>query len=284
MTTLYMTIGLPGSGKSTWAATTGFQIYSSDAIREELGLDPTKKEDNNKTFEELHKRIIEALSSGESAIYDATNMSRKKRMEFLRQVSQLPVLRVAVLFTTPLDICIERDSKRENPVGKDVIMRMIGGFNAPWLYEGWNQIACVPNEEAYVYPTDDMDQKSKRHALSLIGHQDAAEKFAFEHNYGKFVQGAALYHDIGKRITQTISDDGEAHYYNHHNVGAYLYLSGFNEISMNDLYVGNLINWHMAPYVEWKQSPQKMDKDHNMMGNQMFGDIWRLHECDEAAH
>ena len=282
--TLFMTIGLPGSGKSTWANSTGHPVYSSDAIREELGLDPTKKEDNQKTFDELHKRIRDALQrGGPSVIYDATNMNRKKRMEFLRSLT-FSVAKIAVLFTTPVDICVERDSKREKPVGKDVIMRMLGNFNAPWFYEGWNNIMCIPNEEAYMYPTEDMDQKSKHHALTLLQHQDAAEEYAYEHGFGEAVQTAALYHDIGKRLTQSFGDDGDAHYYNHHNVSAYLYLSGFNEMTTQDLYVGNLINLHMAPYMEWKQSPQKMEKDHNMMGDQMFGDIWRLHECDREAH
>ena len=152
-------------------------------------------------------------------------------------------------------------------------------FQAPWIYEGWNHVNCIPNDVAFVYPTEDMDQKNPHHTLSLNAHQEAAEEYAYEHGFGQLVQDAALYHDIGKHYTQKFDDNGVAHYYNHHSVGAYYYLSGFDTISGDDLYVANLINWHMAPYMEWKDSPQKMEKDHNMMGDKMFGDIWMSGLC-----
>jgi len=282
--TMYMLIGIPGSGKSTFANTLGLPIFSSDNIREELGLDPTKKEDNNKVFEELHKRIIDTLSSGQSAVYDATNLNRKRRMSFIKQIERFQIVKVAVLFSTPINICVKRDSKREHPVGEDVINRMVRSFNAPWIYEGWDYIVCTPNDEAYVYPTDDMNQQNSHHKLSLNEHQWEAEELAYNRGYGACVQQAAAHHDIGKRITQSIGDDGEAHYYSHHNAGAYMYLSGFNEPIMEDLYVTNLINWHMAPYMEWKQSEKRMNEDRAMMGEMMFSDIMRLHECDVEAH
>lgn len=281
---LFMTIGPPGCGKTTSAQALGIPVFSSDAIREELGLDPTKKEDNNKVFNELHKRIIETIKSGQSAVYDATNMSRKKRMSFLKQLNGIPVKKVAVVFSTPIDICVKRDSQRERTVGKDVIHRMICSFNAPWVYEGWDSIVCVPNDVAFLYPTEDMDQKNSHHTASLNEHQWMAEELAYNKGYGAFVQQAAAYHDIGKRITQSIGEDGEAHYYSHHNAGAYMYLSGFNELTTEDLYVANLINWHMAPYMEWKQSEKRMNEDRAMMGEMMFSDIMRLHECDVEAH
>ena len=280
---LYMTIGIPGSGKTTFAKTHGIPVYSSDDIRDELGLDPNKKEDNQKVFNELHKRVIGALNDGQSVIYDATNLSRKRRMSFLKQIN-IPVAKIAVLFTTPIDICIKRDSQREHPVGRDVIDRMVCSFNAPWIYEGWDSILCVPNDVAYVYPTEDMDQLNSHHTASLNDHHLMAEEIAYDNVYGDNVQRAAAHHDIGKRITQSIGEDGEAHYYSHHNAGAYMYLSGFNEILPKDLYVANLINWHMAPYMEWKQSEKRMNEDRAMMGEMMFSDIMRLHECDVEAH
>lgn len=281
-----MTIGPPGSGKSEWSKHRNLPIYSSDAIREELKLDPTKNEDNHKVFDVLHNRIIDALKRGESVIYDATNMNRKKRMTFLKKVDELgiSIFKTVVLFSTPVDICIERDSKRDNPVGKDVIWKMVNAFQAPWIYEGWDECLCMPNEQAYVYPTEDMDQKNSHHKLTLNQHQESAEEYAYQHVFGPFVRDAALYHDIGKRFTQSIGGDGEAHYYNHHNVGAYIYLSGFNEHTIGDLYVGNLINWHMAPYMEWKQNQKRMEADHKMLGEAMFTDIMKLHECDINAH
>lgn len=61
-----MMVGLPGSGKSTYAKTLTLNgkpyiIHSSDNLREELYGDAAIQGDNNKLFAELHKRIKKDL-------------------------------------------------------------------------------------------------------------------------------------------------------------------------------------------------------------------------------
>lgn len=92
MQTFTMYIGLSGSGKSTLAEnqliykTTELNrkvaYLSSDEIRKELFGDENDQSHNVKVFEEMFKRTRRALIEGEDVIYDATNLSSKRRRNF----------------------------------------------------------------------------------------------------------------------------------------------------------------------------------------------------------
>ena len=60
MTKFIMLVGLPASGKSTYAERLkekGYHIHSSDKIREELTGDVNSQDKNIDVFAELHKRV-----------------------------------------------------------------------------------------------------------------------------------------------------------------------------------------------------------------------------------
>lgn len=85
-------IGIPGSGKSTFAKEiskqTGAIIFSSDGIREELinnnGLSEAHNKETKKViFNELHRRLFKALNQGKDVIVDATNTERTFRNEYI---------------------------------------------------------------------------------------------------------------------------------------------------------------------------------------------------------
>ena len=82
-----MMVGLPGSGKSYTAKNISeyydYEIFSSDKIREEIFGDEFVQGGNSIVFSTLYERISRALMDGKDSIYDATNLSQKKRMAFL---------------------------------------------------------------------------------------------------------------------------------------------------------------------------------------------------------
>lgn len=83
-----MLIGLPGSGKSTWAEkyltnSGNTVIISSDKIRKELFGDENSQEDNTRVFHEMEIRTLDYLNKGVYVIYDATNVVRKRRKALL---------------------------------------------------------------------------------------------------------------------------------------------------------------------------------------------------------
>jgi predicted kinase len=124
--TLYMVMGVPGSGKTTWAKKQGLPILSSDAIREELTGSAGDQDTvpPKEIFRILDERVGEYLKHGEGVIYDALNIEPDKRRPRLKYwIEQYKAQIIGVLFTTPIEIAKERNKSRERVVRDDIIER-----------------------------------------------------------------------------------------------------------------------------------------------------------------
>ena len=296
-----MTVGLPASGKTAWAEQLkdkGFHVHSSDKIRAELLGDENAQTDNQLVFNELHKRVKEDLSAGIPCIYDATNMSMKRRKAFLDELKDVSCRKTCVLFPVPIDECKARNQSRERRVPDEVYDKMLRSFWVPYFYEGWDHIGVANvTEDAPWFDYDAMagfSQDNPHHTKDLLNHLIESSKFALQNNYASVVHIAAANHDIGKLYTKSFKDaKGRdtriAHFYGHENYGAYLYLSAVLESHctegdlLNALYVAALINWHMKPFTAWKQSLKARDRDRKLIGEKMYNDIMLLHAADLAA-
>lgn len=136
MPTLYMTKGLPASGKSTWAKERvsidgNTKRINKDDLR--LMLDNGEWSKNNEKFVlEVRDTIASnALYRGFDVIIDDTNFDPKHEKSLRRIVESFEDPNYCfeeVFFDVPVDECIKRDAKREKPVGKEVIMRMYNQY------------------------------------------------------------------------------------------------------------------------------------------------------------
>lgn len=301
MIKFFMMIGLPASGKSEQAKKIATEydaeIFSSDSLREEIFGDVNHQANNDTLFKELHKRIRECLTSGKSAIYDATNISYKRRMEFLKSLNKIPCEKIAVLMATPYEVCLERNAQRERKVPEYVIKRMYMNWNTPYWYEGWDDIQIVYSDGAegsyggacdWVESVMAYDQHNSHHALTLGEHCLKTFEYlnAMPVPFWE-IRTAALIHDCGKCKSATYTNSkgeqtDECHYYSHQFCGSYdsLFFSGIDR----HLYVAQLIQWHMRPYLAWDVSEKAMQKDKKLLGEALFNDICMLHTADIYAH
>ena len=133
-----MTKGLPASGKSTWAKELidkepgKWKRVNKDDLR--AMLDNSKwSEKNEKFILTIRDYTIQAAATnGYNIIVDDTNFAPKHEKD-LRYFAKLNHLEFEIKdFTNvPLDVCIERDMKRQASVGKKVIMQMYNQYLKP---------------------------------------------------------------------------------------------------------------------------------------------------------
>lgn len=282
MSNIVMTVGLPGSGKTTWAsAQEGYKVFSSDAIRQELG-DVNDQTQNDKVFRILHKRIKEALEDGKDCIYDATNVTAKNRRAFLSYINNIHCHRVARVFVRSFDTIREQNESRGRTVPPDVIKKMLYRWQTPIVQEGFDEIVLDVDEgDVQDWDIYDMEHDNQYHSLSLFEHLIATKKNLPDDADSRLID-AATCHDVGKYWTKSFIDSRgypttRAHYYSHENVGAYMYL-----LSDKDLYVSGLITWHMRPFV-WDEHPHVKEKDRKWMGDDYIRKLEILHKADLEA-
>ena len=90
---------------------------------------------------------------------------------------------------------------------------------------------------------------------------------------------------MGKLFTQTIDENGQAHYYQHHNVGAYFLLTHTylvdcdNAIDFFDLLF--YVNYHMMPFNI--QTDKARNKWQGIFGEQKFKMLEILNKGDKIA-
>ena len=150
--TLYILIGVPGSGKSTYAeelyqkSERGIALVSSDSIRKSLYGNESCQDNPKKVFTLAHKIIVDQLEHGFDVIFDATNIYANNRKDLILKVCfevNQPVRFVAVYFDTPVDICIARQELRERKVPAKVIEKMGRQIDKPSFEEGFDIIRTV---------------------------------------------------------------------------------------------------------------------------------------------
>ena len=299
---LIMMCGLPGSGKSTYAKNTGYIVCSSDDIREEFGLQHSK-EDNNRVFQILHRRIKSLLLDGKNVVYDATNISMKQRVGFLKSIEHIDCHKTCVFMAVPYEMCVIYNNCRERSIPCDVIERMYHAIKIPAYFEGWDEIIVeydhyndvLSQRYIDIFFNKYFDQANSHHSLSLLSHCQKAYNFYKKNlsvNPDYFLErNVCLMHDIGKMYTKTFQKkdgtiDTEAHYYGHDSVGSYIWLlynMKNNEDTKYALLSANYINYHMYPYF-WRNNEKMENKYRKLFGDSFYGAILRIHEADKAAH
>lgn len=119
-------IGVPASGKSTWAraqaADTGAVIVCRDDIRIMQGL--KHGEDEQKVTKVSDAMLDGAISDGYDIIIADTNINRTFRNRLIKFCHKRAADVEIVTFPVPLQVAIQRDLDREASVGSAVITRM----------------------------------------------------------------------------------------------------------------------------------------------------------------
>ncbi len=140
---LTMLIGIPGSGKSTYAQTLGKPVLSLDGIRQELYGDERELGSARETDRVLRERLEKLARAGEDAVLDATHVSAQRRSRMIRLARRLGYDRiVGVWFRTPIGVCLKRNRERPNALPDFVLFKMQKDLNRqpPAVEEGFDEL------------------------------------------------------------------------------------------------------------------------------------------------
>lgn len=254
MATLNIMIGIPGSGKSNYAKkcliNDNTEYLSSDGIRIELyGFEDQTH--NDVVFGTMKKRTLNALRDGKDVIYDATNLSKKRRSGIISEARKLGAQINAYLCCTPINIILERNITRvERQLPWDKLVQMIQSIEPPMYYEGFDNIYLIDGgmyNDVYDYnflikECSGYNQDNPHHYETLEEHIKAVTKKAESlgekltlRNDAEILRQAARYHDFGKLYTKSFNDKkGYYVYYGHDKVSTYLYLCHIRKQNLID--------------------------------------------------
>jgi predicted kinase len=142
--TVVLAIGLPGSGKSAWFKRHNITPLSSDLLRALLFDDPTEQRFQDLIFSNLRSMLKARLIARRPMNYvDATNLTPHERKNWIALARDYDYDVQAVFFDVPLEVCLERNQKRERVVPEDIMRRMSEKLRAPSFDEGFSKITVV---------------------------------------------------------------------------------------------------------------------------------------------
>ena len=128
-------VGLPRSGKSTWAREQGLPIVSADAVR--LAMHGKRFD---KAFEPAVWTFVYMMADAlfragcPEIIVDETSVTKERRDKWRQK---FPDAEVEIkVFDTPIHVCLQRaiDTKQEDLI--PVIYRMAEEWDLPWNWDG----------------------------------------------------------------------------------------------------------------------------------------------------
>lgn len=280
-------VGPPGCGKTSYRKQylNNYVCLSSDDLRNEMyGTENLHSNDANiKLFEEMDKRIMRNLKEKKDIVYDATNMTKKYRIDLLRKVKNYPEYTInCLLFATLPSICEDRIYLRSKDIWdvdpRAVSKKILKCFQVPTKEEGFDNIKVIfDNESLTKLKSNEFDilfvisnlltfnQENHHHTQTLGKHILAVAKKAYDDNQYDLAL-AALFHDLGKEMTKTFKnrkgiDTEEAHYFEHENISAYLSIFYLHKLGYNInyiLYISEIINTHMLSISKLK--PKTIEK------------------------
>jgi predicted kinase len=146
---LIITVGLPGSGKSTYLARLGVNAISSDQVRRLISDDPHDQTMNARIFATVRYLVRQRLASGRPVTYvDATHLTPWERKPYLQLAQRHNCKLEALFFDVPVETCIARNQSRDRMVPEAAIRNMASRLVPPSKKEGFTRVRRIrPDEE-----------------------------------------------------------------------------------------------------------------------------------------
>lgn len=142
MTTLFLMVGVPGSGKSTLieSAFPGATVICPDSKIGYTKEKPWTPQAARWAWNEAAAELAEALKRGdETIVFDATLVAPKKRKHYV-QLARQHKISIAAIYCSNTDLARQRNESRDpfRRVPAETFNRMAGSLVAPSKEEGFD--------------------------------------------------------------------------------------------------------------------------------------------------
>ena len=293
-------IGPAGCGKSTYAKSLMNQykdqfkqiiVLSSDSIRYKIfgDLSYQNKEDHVKVFNHMNQEYKNLLQTYDDIliIYDATNLTRKRRHSLYNMSKKYNAYHENVIFFTSLNELIFRNATRDidKQVPEKVILNMYKKIQTPQVGYDCDAINC--QGEKWFKRDSSLDKiKTVKHLTLLLKDEFDNVKNELMLNYTKHdtpfhledvnthiewtiknskskeIKKIAIFHDLGKGLMKNYDNKlNKATYRGHEMLGSYYALNYFystDQINSDTLNIVYTVAYHMLRRNKMRQS--KLDK------------------------
>jgi len=122
--TVTVMAGLPGSGKDTWLSRNrdGMPVVSWDGIRTELKVEAT--DNQGEIIQTARERCRELLRSHTSFAFNATNVVKQTRQQWIGLFADYGALIDLVYLEPALEVILRRNAERDRPIPEQVIRNL----------------------------------------------------------------------------------------------------------------------------------------------------------------
>ena len=149
MSKMYILIGAPGCGKSTFIKNHKKDkelVISRDVIRFSMlkdGDDYFSKEDE--VYDIFIKQIQMAINRNVDFYIDQTSLNKKARTKLFSRLERLPAEVIAIYIKKPLNVILKQNAQRTGRalVPKDAVINMYNSIEKPEKYEGFTEIWTI---------------------------------------------------------------------------------------------------------------------------------------------
>ena len=152
-----LAIGLPGSGKSSWFKRNNIVPLSTDMLRSLLFDDATEQRFQDLVFSNLRSMLKARLIARRPMNYvDATNLTPHERHSWVKLAKDFGYEVQAVYFDVPVEVCLERNQRRERVVDENILRRMAAKLKPPTFDEGFTKIKIVKVKKKENQPVEEI--------------------------------------------------------------------------------------------------------------------------------
>lgn len=134
---LVMTVGLSGSGKSTWLQQhyPKYEVISLDELREQLNGNRSNQKQFGQIIQAAKEKLKKALREHRGVVWDATSLRAELRAKILDLARDYHAFITIATFLMPFDTIAKQNNEREYSISTSILQNQLNQFQFPTLDE-----------------------------------------------------------------------------------------------------------------------------------------------------